>query len=168
MQANIVLELTAFEAPAQLKLKAWCCGLVLGGSWGSVVLSEDGFAVFLKRNRLLVCYDCKCYAVSKLANAAKGAVCGHIRWLRLNGIGYKALEAATGLSLSLGLSHKLKMALPGCVEASVVKANKLKLKSSYLDVVASAASAIKLKRPPDVYKAKGVLERKPRICTKAW
>ncbi|XXM93482.1 hypothetical protein AAHH88_00585 [Candidatus Hodgkinia cicadicola] len=67
----------------------------------------------------------------------------------------------------MSLSHKLKMALPSCVEASVVKADKLKLKSSYLDVVASVASA-KLKRPPDVYKAKGVLERKPRICTKPW
>jgi len=163
-----VLELTAFQTPAQLKLKACCYGLVLGGGYGSVVLSEGGFAVFIKRNRLLVCCDCKCYAFNRLANAAKGAIYGHIKWLRFNGIGYKALVGADGLSLSLGLSHKPKVALPSGVEASVVKANKLKLKSSHLDVVASVASAIKLKRPPDAYRAKGVLERKLRIRTKTW
>lgn len=78
----------------------------------------------------------------------------------MNGVGYKALFVANKLELSLGFSHKLVFDLPRNVKATVFRANKLRLKSSDLDLVATTASALKAKKRADAYKAKGIISRR--------
>ncbi|ATW05917.1 50S ribosomal protein L6 [Candidatus Hodgkinia cicadicola] len=154
--------LLIYAAPDGLKLVVVNSTLILVGEYGRVQLSLFRFAVFVKRSKLVLCSNCVCYAVTKLANLIKGALSGHVRWLRLNGVGYKALFVSDKLELSLGFSHKIVFELPRDVKATVVGANKLKLKSADLDAVATAASALKSKKRADVYKAKGVILRKVR------
>ncbi|XXN13590.1 MAG: hypothetical protein AAI902_00680 [Candidatus Hodgkinia cicadicola] len=146
--------------PDKLKFVMINSTLVLVGEYGRAQLNSLKFAVFIKRAKLVLCSNCMRYAEAKLANAIKGALCGHIRWLRLNGVGYKALFVPNKLELSLGFSHKLVFDLPQNVKATVFRANKLKLKSTDLDSVATAAGALKAKKRADVYKAKGIISRK--------
>ncbi len=86
---------------------------------GIALLQKLKFATFAKRARLVLCSRSIRYAIAKLANAVKGALYGYIRWLRLNGIGYKALLSSNGLELSLGFSRKLMFRLPRSAEAIV-------------------------------------------------
>ncbi|AHL30990.1 MAG: putative 30S ribosomal subunit protein S6 [Candidatus Hodgkinia cicadicola] len=149
-----------YAVPNELKLVVINSTLILEGEYGRVQLNSLKLAVFVKRAKLVLRSNCMCYAAAKLTNAIKGALCGHVKWLRLNGVGYKALLIANKLELSLGFSHKLVFGLPHDVEATVFRANKLKLKSASLDSVAAAASVLKAKKRADAYKAKGIISRK--------
>ncbi|XXN13749.1 MAG: hypothetical protein AAI978_00715 [Candidatus Hodgkinia cicadicola] len=155
-------KLLVYSVPKSLKIIANSLALTFVGEFGQVLLNEDKFVVFIKKGQLVVCSSCVCYASAKIVNAIKGALSGHIRWLLLNGIGYKAFVTSNGLELSLGISHRLMFKLTRGVEAAVIKTNKLKLKSTSLAVVASTASALMSKRRADVYKAKGIIARKLR------
>ncbi|AUG91520.1 50S ribosomal protein L6 [Candidatus Hodgkinia cicadicola] len=151
-----------YAIPNELKLVAINSTLILEGERARAQLSSLKLAVFVKRTKLVLRSNCMCYAVAKLTNAIKGALCGHVKWLRLNGVGYKALIIANKLELSLGFSHKLAFDLPHDVKATLFRANKLKLKSANLDSVAAAANALESKRRANVYKAKGIISRKVR------
>ncbi|AUG34172.1 50S ribosomal protein L6 [Candidatus Hodgkinia cicadicola] len=162
-----MLRLLIYAVPNELKLVVVDSTLVLVGECGRVQLNSLKFAVFVKRSKLILCSNCACYAATKLANLIKGASSGHVRWLRLNGVGYKALSVANNLELSLGFSHNIVFKLPRNVKATVFGASKLKLKSTDLDAVATAAGALKSKKRADVYKAKGIISRKvwdKRVC----
>ncbi|XXM93280.1 MAG: hypothetical protein AAI946_00705 [Candidatus Hodgkinia cicadicola] len=154
-----MISLFVYAVPSGLKLAASCSALTLVGGYNRMPLTETKLVLFAKRARLVLCSSCACYAIAKLINAVKGALYGHIRWLRLNGIGYKALAKLNKLELNLGFSHKLMLELPNNVEAAVFKTNKLKLKSVSLDAVTTAASALRAKRRADVYRAKGIILR---------
>ncbi|AUG33868.1 50S ribosomal protein L6 [Candidatus Hodgkinia cicadicola] len=155
-----MIRLLIYAVPNELKLVAINSTLILAGEWGRVQLSSLKFAVFIKRSKLILCSNRMCYAATKLINLIKGALSGHVRWLRLNGVGYKALFVSNNLELSLGFSHKILFKLPRNVKATVFGANKLKLKSTDLDAVATAAGALKSKKRADAYKAKGIISRK--------
>ncbi|XXN19714.1 MAG: hypothetical protein AAJB65_00655 [Candidatus Hodgkinia cicadicola] len=162
MQASVVVKPLIYIVPDGVKFAPRHSTFAIIGKYGCVLMLDKSFVVFIKRGRLIVCSANVCYAVAKLVSAIKGALYGHIRWVRLNGIGYKVLARACSLELSLGLSHKLIFKLPQNVESAVFKNNKLKLKSVNLESVTATASALRAKKIPDAYRAKGIVARRIR------
>ncbi|XXM90104.1 50S ribosomal protein L6 [Candidatus Hodgkinia cicadicola] len=155
-----MIKMLVYNVPSTLKLRADSGALILVGEYGHTQLLEPSLTIFLKRGQLILCSALTCYSVAKLTNAIKGALHGHIKWLRLNGVGYKAAISSNELKLSLGLSHKLTIQISQDMGINIIKNNKLKLKSANLNKVTAAASALVARRQPDAYRAKGIVLRK--------
>ncbi|AHL30869.1 MAG: 50S ribosomal protein L6 [Candidatus Hodgkinia cicadicola] len=108
----------------------------------------------------LFCAQTECATLQPSLRMQSEAFMCCVKWLRLNGVGYKALLIADGLGLSLGFGHELMFDLSHDAKATVFRANKLKLGGANLDPVAAAASVLKAKKRANVYKAKSVMLRK--------
>ena len=91
-----------------------------------------------------------------VANAVNGVKNGFTKKLEIVGVGYRAAMDGNKLNLALGYSH------PVCIEAPegikiVVEANtKITVSGANKQAVGDVAAAIRSKRPPEVYKGKGI------------
>jgi large subunit ribosomal protein L6 len=109
-----------------------------------------------------------------IANMVKGVSTGYAIALDLHGVGYRAELKGKDLTLSLGLSHQVKFALPATVNARVetldeggVKRPRLHLDSADKELLGQTAARIRSFRPPEPYKGKGVRYMGEKIRTKA-
>ena len=84
-----------------------------------------------------------------------GVTDGYSKLLEVNGVGYKVLKSATGLTLNLGYSHPVEMIDPEGLE-SIVEGNKITIKGIDKERVGQYAAEIRDKRRPEPYKGKGI------------
>ncbi|KAL6782209.1 MRPL6 [Auxenochlorella protothecoides x Auxenochlorella symbiontica] len=91
-----------------------------------------------------------------LNNMVVGVSTGFTRTLMLVGVGYRAAVSGTKLTLNLGYSKPVELAIPGGVEVSVVKNTTVNIHGYDKEVVGQFAATIRAKRPPEPYKGKGV------------
>ena len=78
------------------------------------------------------------------------------RELEVNGVGYKATKQGKKLVLSLGYSHPVEMEEPEGITFEVPNPNKIIVKGIDKEVVGEVAANIRSKRPPEVYRGKGI------------
>ena len=90
-----------------------------------------------------------------LNNMVVGVTDGYSKLLEVNGVGYKVMKTATGLTLSLGYSHPVEMIDPEGLE-SIVEGNKITVKGIDKEKVGQYAAEIRDKRRPEPYKGKGI------------
>ncbi len=90
-----------------------------------------------------------------LNNMVVGVTDGYSKLLEVNGVGYKVLKSATGLTLNLGYSHPVEMIDPEGLE-SIVEGNKITIKGIDKERVGQYAAEIRDKRRPEPYKGKGI------------
>ncbi|HEY4521557.1 MAG TPA: 50S ribosomal protein L6 [Candidatus Paceibacterota bacterium] len=93
--------------------------------------------------------------VSILKNSIKGVTDGFEKKLEIEGIGYKAQLEGENLSLSLGFTHPIKIKAPKGISFKVEK-NVITISGINKEVVGQIASTIRLKKPPEPYKGKGI------------
>ncbi len=91
-----------------------------------------------------------------MANAVKGVKDGFEKKLEIQGVGYRANMEGTVLNLQLGYSHPVKVEPPQGITIAVEANTKISVKGSNKQTVGDVASEIRSKRPPEVYKGKGV------------
>lgn len=93
-----------------------------------------------------------------LANAIAGVSVGFKRELDIVGVGYKAeVRGPRELVFSLGYSHPVNFPLPEGIQVSYdAKANRLTLEGIDKHLVGQVAARIRMLRPPDPYKGKGI------------
>ena len=91
-----------------------------------------------------------------VANAIEGVKNGFEKKLELHGVGYRAAMQGTTLDLQLGYSHPVKIEPPKGISIAVEANTKITVKGSNKQTVGEVAAAIRAKRPPEVYKGKGV------------
>lgn len=109
---------------------------------------------------------------SHIKNAVLGVSEGWVKTLELIGTGYRAEASGNMLTLTVGFSHPVKIALPDGVSAKVEKTF-LTLESINKELLGQIAAAIRQIRPPEPYKGKGirykdeVVRRKPGKAAKA-
>ena len=89
-------------------------------------------------------------------NLVIGVKDGFTKELEINGVGYRVQKAGKDLDFQLGYSHPVKVLAPEGVEFTVDGANKIIIKGRNKQVVGDVAAEIRSKRPPEVYKGKGV------------
>ena len=94
------------------------------------------------------------YGLSRtlVANAIQGVV----KNLEIQGVGYRAAMEGKNLNLSLGYSHPVIVEPPAGITISVEANTKITVKGSNKQTVGDVAAYIRGKRPPEVYKGKGV------------
>lgn len=91
-----------------------------------------------------------------VANAINGVKTGFEKKLELQGVGYRAAMQGTTLNLQLGYSHPINIEPPKGITITVDQNTSITVKGSNKQTVGDVAAAIRSKRPPEVYKGKGV------------
>ena len=86
----------------------------------------------------------------------QGTVKEFERKLEINGIGYRAQNQGTKLVLILGYSHPVEMEAPAGITFEVPSQNEIIVKGIDKELVGQIAAEIRTKRPPEVYKGKGI------------
>ena len=91
-----------------------------------------------------------------VANAVKGVKEGFEKKLEIQGVGYRASMQGNTLNLLLGYSHPINLVPPEGIKISVEANTKITVSGHNKQTVGDVAAAIRAKRPPEVYKGKGV------------
>ena len=89
-------------------------------------------------------------------NMIEGTVKGFERKLEINGVGYRAQKQGTKLVLTLGYSHPVVMEAPEGITFEVPTPNEIFVKGIDKELVGETAAVIRTKRPPEVYRGKGI------------
>ena len=89
-------------------------------------------------------------------NMVQGVVTEYTRALEINGVGYRAAKQGKKLVLTLGYSHPVEMEEPEGITFEVPNANSIIVKGIDKELVGQTAAVIRTKRPPEVYRGKGI------------
>lgn len=89
-------------------------------------------------------------------NAVHGVKSGFEKKLEIQGVGYRVAKDGKNLNLQLGYSHPVKVEAPEGIEFVVEGTNKITVKGANKQLVGDVAAEIRGKRPPEVYKGKGI------------
>ena len=89
-------------------------------------------------------------------NMIEGVLNEYKRELEINGVGYRAQLKGKTLVMNLGYSHQVEMAAPAGISFEVPAPNQIIVKGVDKEQVGQVAAVIRTKRPPEVYRGKGI------------
>ena len=89
-------------------------------------------------------------------NVVVGVSKGFEKKLEIQGVGYRANLEGKSLNLALGYSHPVKIDPPEGIEIKVEGTTKITVFGANKQAVGDIAALIRSKRPPEVYKGKGI------------
>ena len=89
-------------------------------------------------------------------NMVNGVVTEYTRTLEVNGVGYRASKQGKKLVLNLGYSHPVEMEEPAGITFDVPNPNQIIVRGMDKELVGEMAAVIRTKRPPEVYRGKGI------------
>ncbi len=91
-----------------------------------------------------------------ISNMIEGVVNEFKRELEINGVGYRAQKKGTKLVMNLGYSHVVEMDPPEGITFEVPAPNQIIVRGIDKEVVGQTAAVVRTKRPPEVYRGKGI------------
>ena len=103
---------------------------------------------------------------SLINNAVLGVSTGHQKILDITGVGFRANLKGDVLNLQLGFSHDINFKIPKDVKISVEKMTIITITGVDKELVSKVASDIKVLKPVEPYKAKGIKERNQFVLRK--
>lgn len=121
-----------------------------------LVKKEDNNVILTRRNEERKTRALHGLSRTLVANAINGVKEGFVKKLELQGVGYRAAMQGTTLNLQLGYSHPINVEPPAGITITVEQNTSITIKGSNKQTVGDVAAAIRAKRPPEVYKGKGV------------
>ena len=89
-------------------------------------------------------------------NIVVGVKDGFEKKLEIQGVGYRAQMQGSAINLQLGYSHPIVIEPPEGIKIAVEANTKITIAGSNKQAVGDIAALIRSKRPPEVYKGKGV------------
>ena len=93
---------------------------------------------------------------SLINNMIEGVSNEFTKELEINGVGYRATKQGKTLVLTLGYSHPVKMEEPEGITYDVPNPNSIIVRGIDKELVGQMAAEIRTKRPPEVYRGKGI------------
>lgn len=120
------------------------------------VIKQDNQVVLARRNEERKTRALHGLSRTLVANAINGVKEGFSKNLELHGVGYRAAMQGTTLNMQLGYSHPINIESPAGITIMVENNTKITVKGSNKQTVGDVAADIRSKRPPEVYKGKGV------------
>ena len=163
--------------PKNTKVKIEMGKLVLTGPKGSKELtindkifstkiSEDNNLILklIKKNESLN----KIWGTTRsiIANAVIGVTSGHEKILELSGVGFRSSLKENILNLQLGFSHDTSYTIPKEVKITLEKSTIIKITAIDKELVGKVAAEIKMLKPVEPYKGKGIKERGQYVLRK--
>tara|TARA_Y100000590_G_scaffold464653_1_gene634632 strand:+ start:762 stop:1301 length:540 start_codon:yes stop_codon:yes gene_type:complete len=163
--------------PKEANVKVEAGKLILTGPKGSKELSINDkiFSTTISEDKNLVLKLIKKNENSNvlwgttrsiIQNALIGVALGHEKILELTGVGFRANLKANILNLQLGFSHDVSYTIPEGAKIIVEKNNIIKISSIDKELVGKIAAEIKMLRPVEPYKGKGIKERGQYVLRK--
>jgi large subunit ribosomal protein L6 len=102
-----------------------------------------------------------------VANMVEGVTRGYQKVLEIQGVGYKAEAKPYGVNLVVGYSHQVPFHAPAGVKISVENNTVVKIEGADKEKVGQVAAEIRLVRPPEPYKGKGIRYQGEQVRRKA-
>jgi len=121
-----------------------------------LIKKEDNFVILTRTSEERKTRALHGLSRTLVANAINGVKTGWEKKLELQGVGYRASMQGTVLNLALGYSHPINIEPPTGIQIAVEANTKISIKGSNKQTVGDVAAEIRSKRPPEVYKGKGV------------
>jgi len=103
---------------------------------------------------------------SLINNAVFGVSQGHQKILDITGVGFRANLKGDVLNLQLGFSHDINFKIPKDVKIVVEKQTIITITGVDKELVSKVASDIKIFKPIEPYKGKGIRERNQYVHRK--
>ena len=91
-----------------------------------------------------------------IKNMIEGVTNEFTRKLQINGVGYRVQKQGNNLNLTLGYSHPVIFEAPQGITFDVPNPNTIIVKGIDKELVGQTAAEIRTKRPPEVYRGKGI------------
>jgi large subunit ribosomal protein L6 len=91
-----------------------------------------------------------------IANMVDGVTRGFEKRLEIVGVGYRAALKGTDLELAVGYSHPVTYPAPPGIEFEVPAPTRIVVKGASKELVGQTAADIRMIRPPEPYKGKGI------------
>jgi large subunit ribosomal protein L6 len=162
--------------PKDAKVKFESGKLTMSGPKGSkeLDLNDKIFSASIEENNLsikLINKNEKTKSLwgttrSKIYSSIVGVTNGHEKTLELSGVGYRANLKGNVLNLQLGFSHDVIYEIPKEVKVIVEKSVIIKISGIDKELVGRVASEIKMLKPVEPYKAKGIKEKGQYVIRK--
>lgn len=117
---------------------------------------EDGVITFTRSSEDRL--DRSLHGLSRtlVNNMIEGVQNEFTRELQINGVGYRVQKQGNDLNLSLGYSHPVIYKAPEGISFDVPNPNTIIVKGINKEQVGQVAAEIRTKRPPEVYRGKGI------------
>jgi large subunit ribosomal protein L6 len=93
---------------------------------------------------------------SLIANTVEGVANGFEKTLEINGVGYRAQKQGKNLVMNLGYSHQVIVSEIEGITIDVPAVNRIVVRGTDKQKVGQFAANIRMKRPPEPYKGKGI------------
>ena len=102
-----------------------------------------------------------------VANMVEGVEKGFRKTLDIQGVGYKAEPKPYGVNLVVGYSHPVEFRAPEGVKITVENNTVVRIEGADKEKVGQVAAEIRLVRPPEPYKGKGIRYQGEQVRRKA-
>ena len=163
--------------PKDTKVKLESGRLILTGPKGSkeFTINDKIFSASIADDKNLVLKLIKKNETSKILwgttrsiinSAMIGVSKGFEKILELNGVGFRAVLKGNILDLQLGFSHTTSYKIPENIKLVVEKSTIIKINGIDKELVGKVASEIKMLKPVEPYKAKGIKEKGQYVLRK--
>ena len=116
----------------------------------------DGRVVFRRRDESVATRALHGLARALVANMIKGVVKPFAKELEIQGVGYRAETSGKKLTLLVGFSHPVVLAVPEGLSVSVDRNVIVRIEGIDRRKVGQFAADIRALRPPEPYKGKGI------------
>ena len=103
---------------------------------------------------------------SVINSALIGVSTGHEKILELNGVGFRANLKGDIINLQIGLSHDVCYKVPQGIKVAIEKSIVIKISGIDKQLVGKVSSEIKMLKPVEPYKGKGIKERGQYVLRK--
>jgi len=103
---------------------------------------------------------------SLINSALIGVSTGFEKVLELSGVGFRAVLKGEILELQIGFSHNVSYKIPKGIKVVVEKSTVIKITGTDKELVGKVSSEIKMLKPVEPYKAKGIKERGQYVLRK--
>ena len=155
--------------PEGTKVKLESGKLILTGPKGSreLTLNDKIFTATIDDNKSLVLGLIKKNESSNIMwgttrsvinSAIVGVSTGHEKTLELSGVGFRANLKGNILSLQIGFSHDVSYKIPDGIKLTVEKSTIIKIMGIDKQLVGKVTAEIKMLKPVEPYKGKGIKE----------
>ncbi len=156
--------------PKDTKVKLESGRIFLTGPKGSkeLTLNDKIFAATIVDDKSLILKLIKKNETSSMMwgttrsiinSAVIGVSEGFEKILELNGVGFRAILKGNILILQIGFSHTISYKIPEGIKAAVEKSTIIKINGIDKELVGKVSSEIKMLKPVEPYKGKGIKER---------
>ena len=163
--------------PKDTKVKVENGKLVMTGPKGSKELTindkiftatvSDDKILSLKKNKKNDSLNSIWGTTRSIINSALiGVSTGHEKILELSGVGFRANLKGNILNLQIGFSHDVSYKIPENIKVMVEKNTVIKISGIDKEIVGKVTSEIKMLKPVEPYKGKGIKERGQYVLRK--